>query len=367
MKNLRKELKKLRDQQPLLTRNHSVVGSPSKRGYFLNPKNLFIEKFSTIPNCIEESCIDMSKFQKSFQTTYNSKIKSVYYKRRSFKSHEVSKFDDVYFFLFRDVLCLLNFNQQEVSIFFNQTKMKRVDELHQLLISCIKPKEISKPHISIMFQSSSGLSLERLEIKEATMDVKSHYNDDFKKVDTVIKKRLNKKQDKGVILLHGAPGTGKTSYIKHLISHVEKEVIFMPPSIAANLTNPSLMSLLLDYPNSILVIEDAENIITDRDVKGASPVSAILNLSDGILSDCLNMQIICSFNTDLKNVDNALLRKGRLIAKYEFGKLEIAKANALSEKLGFHSTFTEPQVLTDIYNQDEVTTIEPLRKAIGFN
>ena len=367
MKNLRKQLKKMRDRNPFLTINHNVLGSPSNRGYYLNPKNLFLEKFGKIPNCIEQSSVDMSKFQKLFEEKYGSKIKSAYYKRRSFASHEVSKYDDVYLFLFRDTLCLLNYYQQEVSIFFNQTKTKKIEELHELLIKCVTPKEVSKPHINIMFQSSSGLSLERLEIKEATMDVQSHYNDDFKQVDAVIKKRLNKKEDKGIILLHGAPGTGKTTYIKHLISNVEKEVIFMPPNVAANLTDPSLMSLLLDYPNSILVIEDAENIITGRDSKEASPVSAILNLSDGILSDCLNMQIICSFNTDLKNVDKALLRKGRLIAKYEFGKLDTSKANALSEKLGFHNNFKEPQVLTDIYNQDEITMIEPLRKAIGFN
>jgi len=57
----------------------------------------------------------------------------------------------------------------------------------------------------------------------------------------------------------------------------------------------------------------------------------LLNISDGLLYDCLNIQIICSFNIDIIKVDSALLRKGRLIAKYEFKELEVAKAQALSD------------------------------------
>jgi hypothetical protein len=133
-------------------------------------------------------------------------------------------------------------------------------------------------------------------------------------------------------------------------------------------TDPGLIKVLVSNPNSIFVIEDAENIIIDRNRNGHSPVSALLNLADGLLSDCLNIQIICSFNTDLSRMDNALMRKGRLIAKYEFKELEIGKAQALSDKLGFHSTIDAPMVLTDIYNQHEASFSNTvLRKAVGFN
>lgn len=117
------------------------------------------------------------------------------------------------------------------------------------------------------------------------------------------------------------------------------------------MTNPSLISTLIDNPNSILIIEDAEKIVIDREKNGDSPVSALLNISDGLLSDCLNIQVICSFNTDLSQVDSALMRKGRLIAEYEFKELEINKAQALSNKLGFDSTIHLPMTLTDIHNQ----------------
>jgi len=64
-------------------------------------------------------------------------------------------------------------------------------------------------------------------------------------------------------------------------------------------------------------------------------------------------QIICSFNTDVSKIDKALLRKGRLIAKYDFRDLSVAKANALSKKLGSQTTFSSATPLTAIYNADE--------------
>jgi len=97
---------------------------------------------------------------------------------------------------------------------------------------------------------------------------------------------------------------------------IENYVIFLPPNIASAITNPDLVSILIDNPNSIFLIEDAENIVVDRETDGSLPVTALLNIADGLLSDCLNIQFICSFNIGIQKVDRALMRKGRLIAKY---------------------------------------------------
>jgi hypothetical protein len=137
--------------------------------------------------------------------------------------------------------------------------------------------------------------------------------------------------------------------------------------MAASITDPGLMNVMIDNPNSVFVIEDAENIIIDRNQNGSSSVSALLNLADGLLSDCLNIQIICSFNTDLSRVDSALMRKGRLIAKYEFKELETQKAQALSDKLGFDTQITEPMTLASVYNQNDAEFAPTVhRKTVGF-
>ena len=96
-------------------------------------------------------------------------------------------------------------------------------------------------------------------------------------------------------------------------------------------------------------------------------MSALLNISDVLLSDFLNIQVICSFNTDISKIDSALIRKGRLIAKYEFKELVVEKAQALSDKLKFDTKIYKPMTLTEIYNQHEPGFEQTQqRNAIGF-
>ena len=42
--------------------------------------------------------------------------------------------------------------------------------------------------------------------------------------------------------------------------------------MAGVITNPDLISILVDHPNSIFVIEDAENIVWHRERNGDSPL-----------------------------------------------------------------------------------------------
>jgi hypothetical protein len=130
-------------------------------------------------------------------------------------------------------------------------------------------------------------------------------------------------------------------------------MIFIPQELAYQIASPSFLSLLMDFPNSILIMEDAENVIKDRLGDQNSPVSNILNISDGLLSDCLNLQLICTFNTDIGKIDKSLLRKGRIITKYEFKELRLDKANKLAKDKGLKTIFKKSVTLAEIFNSDE--------------
>lgn len=118
--------------------------------------------------------------------------------------------------------------------------------------------------INLIVKGSSRLELKSMEVKRTKLDLDLFYEDDFKEVDAVIQKRLNQKKDKGIVLLHGLPGTGKTSYLRYLVGRLKKRVLFLSPNVASNLMDPDFIDLLIDNPNTIVIIEDAENILMDR-------------------------------------------------------------------------------------------------------
>lgn len=207
--------------------------------------------------------------------------------------------------------------------------------------------------IHLICQNHGILNLRNFRIKKIDVDIDLNYNDDFKETDKIIKSAIDKESNNGLILLHGIAGAGKTTYIRHLIGISKKRIIYAPPDFAEAISSPDLMGFMINYPDSVLIIEDAENVIQERSAGDKSAVSNILNLCDGLLSDCLNMTVICTFNTDVAKIDTALLRKGRLLAKYEFRELEKSKAQKLSNHLGFKSTIEKDMTLAEIYNQND--------------
>jgi len=331
----------------------------------IDANNLYVRRYGRIPNRFRcNNNIDSKKANNWLLQNYQDKITDCCYDGYNDKG---KYFGHVYYFLFDDLLVSIkDWGSAQITFFYRKTDSALVDKVAGE-IKKLKKRSRNKPEIELLVRDSGGLSTRSMEISRPKLSIEDNYNDDFSLVHQTILNRLRKVKDKGLVLLHGKPGTGKTSYIRYLVTKTKKRVIFLPPNMASSITDPGLMNVLIENPNSIFVIEDAENIIIDRNRNGSSSVSALLNLADGLLSDCLNIQIVCSFNTDLSRVDSALTRKGRLIAKYEFTELSVHKAQALSNKLGFSSVIDSPMTLAAVYNQSEMEfAATAMRKTIGF-
>jgi hypothetical protein len=345
----------------------SIFSNDSGKPYC--DKKLFLSRYEVLPSQIIDYDIECIKFSIYFEKTYQKEIVEEFYTLRIQRNNSKKpkeKKDDRYFLFEIPLLVYVDVQRDMVKILFDASTESKAIKIKKGLDNFGRTLDEETPEMNLITRNHHGLDLTAMKLAKMETDLSSNYNDNFLHVHDTIIQRLKTPKDKGVVILHGEPGTGKTSYIRHLISCVSKKVIFLPPNLAHNITGPELINLLIENPESILIIEDAENIVVDRDKTGSSPVSAILNISDGLLSDCLQTQIICSFNTSLDNVDKALLRKGRLIAKYNFKPLAVQKANELSIKLGFQHCFIEPTPLTEIFNQQEKTYQLPRRKAIGF-
>jgi len=253
-----------------------------------------------------------------------------------------------------------------IHFIFNTKEQKTVNPVFEAL-SKIKPHvDKFKNKINIVIQDGTEFKIKDFDIKKPQLNLQYNYNDDLIEIHKLFVSSLNQKNNKGLALLYGDPGCGKTNYIKFLMSVLKKKVIYLPPNLANEISSPGFVNFLTEHPNSILVIEDAENILKSRKGGSNQAISNILNISDGLLSDILNIQIIATFNCKLDEIDPALLRKGRLIAKYNFTKLTKNKSQLLSNKLKFKNTITQEMSLSEIYNQDDKSFTVQEYQPIGF-
>ncbi|MBN2836164.1 MAG: AAA family ATPase [Candidatus Delongbacteria bacterium] len=357
-------MQELSEQKKKLVLSLTDSASLYRGTSYINDLVLYPYIFNELPIVIEEVNIDCKRASKWFSDAYSEEIKDSYFNKILYSNNKETEIDDLIYVLENNLMVKFDTQQNKVRFLYKSSDPKTIEIMVGKVRKYKKEKESS--HIHLIVHTKYGFETKSLSLQKPNLKLNDNYNDDFSEVNEIIMKRLTTENDKGLVLLHGKPGTGKTSFIRYLATTVNKNIIFLPPNLASAITNPELITLLIDNPNSIFVIEDAEQIISARESNENSPVSALLNLADGLLSDCLNIQIICSFNTDISKVDNALLRKGRLIAKYEFRELEPAKANALSEKLGFKTQFEKPVPLTEIYNQTEKEFGGIKKKKIGF-
>jgi len=173
-----------------------------------------------------------------------------------------------------------------------------------------------------------------------------------------------------LILFYGEQGTGKTTYIKKLLSEfTNKTFIYVPSNILNIVSSPDFINFISRHKESILILEDSEKIIVSRD-NGNSTDSIInlLNLTDGLLGDALGLKIICTFNTSINNIDKALLRKGRLQVSYEFDKLKAKKVKVLLDSIKQTNKEIKDMTIAEIYSTDKniFTKNKSKDKNIGF-
>lgn len=229
--------------------------------------------------------------------------------------------------------------------------------------------ERKKGAVSILLNSNYGLTTKSVDFEPPVIgDLNLNYGTGFTALHEQIVTKLAANKA-GLHLYHGAPGSGKSTYIKHLTTLVDREFIFIPTGMAGELSSPAFLKLLMEHTNAILVLEDAEQALQSREVDAytSSTVSTLLNISDGILGNLLNITIIATYNADKQTIDKALLRKGRLAFTHTFDKLSIDDAKRLAQSLNKTIIINEPTSLADIYNAEDNTNYSaPKTRTMGF-
>jgi len=332
-------------------------------GNYINQARLFMGYFNAIPNIKVVRNIDYKAVQQFVEEEFKEQLLVKNYSENCSKKE--SKFNDL-FYVLKDKM-LFNIFRDGFYVLFMPEQEEVAESIIKKVIPLIKKRKRTK-EISLVISNQHGLDTKEIKIKKPIVSIDLHYNDDFKVVHELVLKTLKIKKQKGLFLFHGLPGTGKSTYIKYLIHQQKKKVIFLSPKMAGSLDSANFTEFLIDNENSILIIEDAEELIVSRENNQNSHLSFLLNLTDGILADSLGIQIIATFNTNIQNIDKALLRKGRLTAIYEFKELEFQKVNTLFKHLKIENTeVLKSMSLADIFNFEADNFVENKEKVkIGF-
>ena len=143
-------------------------------------------------------------------------------------------------------------------------------------------------------------------------------------------------------LLHGPPGTGKTSLITAIASLYNLDIFML--NLGGNLSDTHLIKLVSKLPErSLLVLEDIDCLFESRESKTNISFSTILNIFDGFA--CKNRLITFMTTNHKDKLDPSLTRPGRIDYILE---LNYANKRILSEM--YYSYFNDDN-FEDLYSE----------------
>lgn len=219
--------------------------------------------------------------------------------------------------------------------------------------------------IYISIDAKGSIHRQLMPIKDSEVIIEENYNDDCPYHS--IEEAMKKESKSSIMLLFGLPGTGKTYLLRKLIiEHPELNFYWLDNSMFNRIDSTEFSEFIMRCKNGIFIMEDCELVIKDREDSYNTLITPLLQLTDGLIGDSLGLKFICTFNTDLKNVDPALQRKGRCSVSYEFKKLAKEKVQALWDKLNVNKTATEDLALCDVLNVSVDNGVNQEKRRVGF-
>ena len=366
--------------------NSDLIISTTSSGRNKNPDEFnilqeYLERFKEKPSLIRNFNHDadfyfydklMIEIEKKFPKCEKLFEDSTHYYKynKTIDRKEIFYLDEGYLLLLESDFASNFFDNPKIDIGVENKRDKLV-EYHEILKpsfnSTNRSKEIDQKIIDIFKNVKVDYKDERISISMVSMEnnelfIKDFYLDD--KIQDMTFPDLHygvgfdifheklvsklKKDTKGLVLLHGLPGTGKTFYIRQLLKELTKSdanILYFSPAMVDSITDPSFINFIADWANSfdnkkgIILIEDAEPLLESRQTGRNIGITNLLNLTDGLLNDILGVQIIATFNTDVKNIDGALMRPERLLARKEFAKLDLEESLILAKNIDIDEKF----------------------------
>ena len=237
--------------------------------------------------------------------------------------------------------------------------------------------EAEKPGFKLISVSGNSPTTQLVTVEQTAplseSELRLHYGADFLLWEAEWLGKLRQRHS-GVSILFGPPGTGKTSYLRSLMSRLIDRFTFyyLPTSTFDVLSSVNFVKFWIDQKEEaggrqkIAIMEDAEELLLPRDESSQTKVANLLNIGDGFLGEHLKLHVIATTNAPVRQLDPALLRPGRLMGTREFRRLNRAEALRLAQAKGLKlADGSDSWSLAEIYcGKPEVLAPEP---NVGFS
>ncbi|HEY8901274.1 MAG TPA: AAA family ATPase [Chthoniobacterales bacterium] len=250
-----------------------------------------------------------------------------------------------------------------------------VETVERLARTFRKAAEPRLPTFQIVKQSAGSIDTEAVRIgDDALLDSAAlalHYGEDFPAWHEAFVDTLSTRH-RGLSVLDGPPGTGKTSYLRQLMVRLKDthRFYFLAAANLRLLRDAEFVDFwsserrLHEDASMVVILEDSENALMPRRSDNREEVSLLLSITDGILGEFLRLQVICTINCQARELDPALLRPGRLVAHRHFGRMNRARAERLAVSLGRPLPAGDDFSLAEIFRGERAAT--PEKRTIGF-
>ena len=313
-------------------------------------EKVYIQMFNEFPNLyVINFVIDMENILRKLKRKYELTDKEFVIKTEEAcrdNWNRINYSSSTYLIQLPDKI-LLNLSSSKAEIYYSKdTDNKSIRELVNTLKTRKKKKNPDRRSFYLLKSEGGDFTLQKIEAKKTDIDLSLFYNDDFLPFHETITQFLDRKDESGVVLIHGKHGTGKTSYLKHLIFNTEHKFILVPRNLFSVLDSTKLFFFLKEFNDFVLVIEDCDILLTGA--AKYNPLVGFLRNAEGLMSNGFTYKLICSASISGHQVNFSYLRKAQEIYRYEMTELTVEKANQLRKMYNIKEQVKRPMVLEDV-------------------